>query len=201
MAEGFAEQGLAADAPEADAIVVLSEGRIVAQGKAASSERNGSERFFGGVELFKAGKAPLLVFTGGASPWTAPNAALEGDVLADHALAQGVPAGQIAKTPRVMDTADEAREVATLLHRRHSDQSRRVDHPRVLLVTSAFHMSRARLLFERAGMTVTPFPVDFKVSADRTSSVLDVLPNAGALALTELSMHEGYGRLFYFVVR
>ena len=36
--EGWAERGLATDAPKADAIVVLSEGRVVAPGKAAVSE-------------------------------------------------------------------------------------------------------------------------------------------------------------------
>jgi uncharacterized SAM-binding protein YcdF (DUF218 family) len=75
-AEGWAERGLAADASEADAIVVLSGGRAVAPGEAAVSEWSDADRFFGGVKLFKAGKSPLLVFTGGASPWE-PNAAPE----------------------------------------------------------------------------------------------------------------------------
>lgn len=57
-AERWAERGLAADASEADAIVVLSEGRAVAPGKAAVSEWNGPDRFFGGLELYRAGKAP-----------------------------------------------------------------------------------------------------------------------------------------------
>ena len=68
-AEGWAERGLAADARDADAIVVLSEGRVVAPGKAEVSEWGDADRFFGGVELFKAGKSPLLVFTGGSAPW------------------------------------------------------------------------------------------------------------------------------------
>jgi uncharacterized SAM-binding protein YcdF (DUF218 family) len=71
----------------------------------------------------------------------------------------------------------------------------------VLLVTSAFHMPRARRLFERAGMSVIPFPVDFKVSAARVISVLDFLPAAGALTQTEIAMREWYGRLYYLVVR
>jgi hypothetical protein len=60
--------GAAVDASEADAIVVLSEGRVVVPGKAAVSEWSDADRFFGGVELFRAGKSPLLVFTGGAAP-------------------------------------------------------------------------------------------------------------------------------------
>ena len=199
-AEGWAERGLAADASEADAIVVLSEGRVVAPGKAAVSEWNDADRFFGCVELFKAGKSPLLVFTGGASPWD-PSAAPEGDILAGYAKAMGVPDGQIVKTPRVTNTAEEALAVATLLRARLSGPTWRGGPPRVLLVTSAFHMPRARRLFERAGMSVIPFPVDFQVSAGGTVSVLDFLPTAGALAQTEMAWREGYGRLFYFVVR
>lgn len=200
VAEGRAERGLAADASQADAIVVLSEGRVVAPGKAAVSEWNDADRFFGGVELFKAGKSPLLVFTGGAAPWE-PKAAPEGDLLAGYAKAMGVPDGQIVKTPRVTNTAEEARAVATLLRARLSGPTWRGGPPRVLLVTSAFHMPRARRLFERAGMSVIPFPVDFKVSAGGTVSVLDFLPTAEALKQTEMALREAYGRLFYFVVR
>ena len=199
-AEGWAERGLATDAPKADAIVVLSGGRAVAPGRAAVSEWGGADRFFGGVELFKAGKSPLLVFTGGAAPWE-PNAALEGDVLAEYAKAMGVPDGQILKTPRVTNTAEEAQAVATLLRGRFSGPTWRGGAPRILLVTSAFHMPRARMLFERAGMSVIPFPVDFKVPAGGTLSVLTFLPTAGALAQTESAMREWYGRLFYLVVR
>ena len=199
-AEGWAERGLAADASEADAIVVLSEGRVVAPGKAAVSEWSDADRFFGGVELFKAGKSALLVFTGGAAPWE-PNAALEGDVLAEYAKAMGVPDGQILKTPRVTNTAEEAAAVATLLRGHFSGPTWRGSAPRVLLVTSAFHMPRARMLFERAGMSVIPFPVDFKVPAGGTLSVLAFLPTAAALAQTEMAMREWYGRLYYLVVR
>ena len=193
-AEGFAERGQATDAPVADAIVVLSEGRVIAPGRAGISEWDDADRYFGGVELFKAGRAPFLVFTGGASHWE-PNATPEGDILARYATSMGVPDGRILKTTRVSNTEEEARAVAALL------RGRIARHPRVLLVTSAFHMARARLLFERNGMTVLPFPVDFRVSTGGTVSVLDFMPSGVALQQTELAMREGYGRLFYLIVR
>lgn len=200
VAEGWAERGLAADAPAADAIVVLSEGRIVAPGNAAVSEWGDADRFFGGMELFNAKKAPLLVFTGGAAPWE-PNATLEGDILAGYATVLGVPAGQIVKTARVVNTWEEAKAVSTLVQRRLAGPSVRGGQPRVLLVTSAFHMPRAQTLFERAGMSVIPFPVDFKVSTGGTVSVVAFMPTASALAQMEMAMREGYGRLFYSVVK
>ena len=54
-AEGWAERTPVTDASEADAIVVLSEGRVIAPGKAAISEWGDAYRFFGGMELFNAG--------------------------------------------------------------------------------------------------------------------------------------------------
>ena len=61
--EGRADRIPASDAPIADAIVVLSGYRIIAPGRAAISEWTDPDRFFCGVELFKAEKSPLLVFT------------------------------------------------------------------------------------------------------------------------------------------
>jgi uncharacterized SAM-binding protein YcdF (DUF218 family) len=181
----------AAEAGVADAIVVLSSGRPIAPGPAAISEWNDPDRFFGGVELFLAGKAPLLVFTGAWSAVT-PDAPLEGEVLAGYARAMGVPADRIATTGRVTNTAEEARAVAALLGRGQTAPVR------ILLVTSAFHMSRAQRAFERAGLGVTPFPVDFHRSGEGFSAV-HLLPSAAALCQTEGLLREVYGRVFYRV--
>jgi len=198
--EGGAVRMRAADAPAADAVVVLSEGRMPATGPAAISEWNDGDRFFGGVELFKAGKAPWLVFTGGAAPWDS-NSPLEGEVLAGFAQAMGVPDSQILRTARVTSTAEEAEAVAALLRSRLPAAAGPTPRHRVLLVTSAYHMSRARRLFERAGVAVNPFPVDFKASGSSTISVFDFFPAATALDRTETAMREGYGRLFYLLFK
>lgn len=190
VVEGGAERRPAVDAPTADAIVVLSGGRVTAPGAAAISEWGDPDRFFGGVELFQAGKAPLLVFTGGAVAW-APDDPREGDVLAKFAVAMGVPVDRILTTGAVLNTAEEAGAVAQLLH------ERRLDRARILLVTSAFHMSRARQQFESAGLAVSPFPVDFILSAGGRMTVLDALPTAGAQNRTSIALRELYGRLYY----
>ena len=56
-------------APKTDAIVVLSGGRHPASGPTRLSEWHDPDRFFAGLDLFRAGKAPRLLFTGGASPF------------------------------------------------------------------------------------------------------------------------------------
>lgn len=198
--EGWAERGLAKDAPAANAIVVLSGGRISAPGKAAVSEWTDADRFFGGVELMKANKAPMLIFTG-AMEGLQRDVKSEGSVLAEYAKTLGVPDRQILLTSPVENTADEAKATVKLLRERLVDRTSATNAPRVLLVTSAFHMNRARHLFERAGMIVIPFPVDFKIGARVGLSILDFLPSAAALQQTELAWREWYGRIFYVLFR
>ena len=190
---GWVESGMerlpAGAAETADAIVVLSEGRTLAPGTARISEWNDADRFFGGVELFKAGKAPLLVFTGGAAPWDA-GAPLEGSLLANCAIAMGIPAESIRTTSRVLNTKQEAEAVAELARRRWAAE---VDGTRILLVTSAYHMPRAREVFANAGLEVQPFPVDFFVSRGRKVDVTDFIPSPLGLHETTVALREIYG--------
>ncbi len=176
----------------ADAIVVLSTGRVTAPGPEAVSEWTDADRFFGGVQLHRAGKAPLLVFTGGWSPWE-PNAPTEGEVLAEYASTIGISKEQILTTGRVFNTAEEASAVAAVL------KPRQMGTPRIILVTSAFHMPRARQLFEGEGLAVSVFPVDFSGAGRGGFGVMDILPTAGALAQTQTAVRELYGRLYYRV--
>ncbi|HUR20169.1 MAG TPA: YdcF family protein [Vicinamibacterales bacterium] len=188
--EGWAERRPVAEVPAADAVVVLSPGRTFAPGPAQISESNDANRFFAGTDLALAGKAPVLVFTGAAIS-SSPIRPTEGDVLAAQARALGVPADRVLVTPLVGNTADEAREVAALL------RTRQLQRPRIVLVTSAFHMRRARQLFQQEGVDVEPFPVSFVSSDMGAVSVFWFLPSVNALSKTQTALRELYGRAFY----
>ena len=190
MIEGGAVRVPADSVAVADAIVVLSTGRATAPGPEAVSEWQDADRFFGGLELLEAGRAPVIVFTGGAVIGQ-PGEALEGDVLGAQARAMGVPAERILTTGTIFNTAEEAAAVSALM------KQRQPGNPRIILVTSAFHMPRAQRRFEQAGLSVTAFPVDFAGSSAGGMGVLGVLPTAIALADTQSALREFYGRAYY----
>ena len=190
-AEGWAERRAVADVPVTDAVVVLSAGRNLSPGPDRISESQDANRFSAGTNLALKGKAPLLVFTGAAIVSQPDGGPSEGDVLAGEARALGVPADRIAVTGRVLNTADEAREVAALL------RARQLPNARIVLVTSAFHMPRARQLFRQEGLTVEAFPVSFWSSDPGDFSVFWFMPSVTALTKSHTALREMYGRAFY----
>ena len=93
------------EAPEADAIVVLSGGRHPAPGSARLSEWHDPDRFLAGLDLYRAGKAPRLLFTGGANPFR-PGERPEGQHYLREAALLGVPVESMASTLPVINTAE-----------------------------------------------------------------------------------------------
>ena len=70
---------------------------------------------------------------------------------------------------------------------------------RIILVTSAFHMYRAKRLFEIEGFVAIAYKVDYKAAGNSTVIVMDFLPSAGNLEMTEIGVREIMGRLYYLV--
>ena len=176
------------------AVVVLGTGRHPAPGPARASEWIDADRFFAGIDAFERlqqqGHPTRLIFTGGWWP-TQPHLPPEGDVLTRRAIRMGLPAEAVSSTARVRNTVDEARTIAAELPPAST----------VLLVTSAFHMPRARRLFERQGLTVLPFPVDFQASGAWAGhplrDPLRYLPSAGGLQASSRALREAIGRTVY----
>ena len=177
------------------------------------------DRFEGGLDLFKARKAPILIFTGGYVPWR-PDDRPEGEILRERAVKLGVPKEKILVTGRVGNTAQEAEAVRELFRNSEfgirkqqtangeqptnsvgSGQIAVGGKPSIILVTSAFHMPRAKMLFERQGFEVEPFPVDFRVSDRQRTTILSFLPKAEYLEDSETAMREGMGILYYSVIK
>jgi uncharacterized SAM-binding protein YcdF (DUF218 family) len=194
--EGHRVRLEAATMPKADAVVVLSGMLTHVQGEKGlvSEWGEAADRLFGGLELMQADKAPRLVLTRGLLPWQGKIRA-EGEILREIAIAAGVPAEKILLTAPAMNTADEAVGVRQLLGGTASG-STVGPTPRVLLVTSAFHMPRSKALFERQGFTVIEYPVDFRVDAT-SGAPMKYLPSASSLRDADLSIRELLGRLYY----
>ena len=177
------------DTPRADAIVVLSGILHKSRSKSGVPEwAEGVDRFEQGIALMKAGKAPILIFTGGRLPW-ANQQGTEGQELQSAAQARGIPAGSIVVTEEVGNTADEAMAVHKIAEERKLQ--------RIILVTTAWHMPRAEYLFRTRGVPVIPFPTDYYTRYNDPITALDFLPQAGALGNTETALRKTYGRLYY----
>jgi uncharacterized SAM-binding protein YcdF (DUF218 family) len=173
----------------ADAIVVLSGMLEINEvGDSTYIEWGDPDRFFGGIALFKAGKAQKLVFTGGKMPWDKAKKT-EGEVLKEFAISNGIASEKIFVTKDVENTADEAVAVKELIG----------PSKKIILVTSAYHMYRAQRLFEKQGIKVIPYKVDFKIGRNKEMVIMDYLPNAESVKLTENGVREIIGRLFYLI--
>jgi uncharacterized SAM-binding protein YcdF (DUF218 family) len=101
-----------------------------------------------GVELHRRGLAPRLLMTGGP----APDGSVEADVMAAEAMRLGVPASAIARERASRDTVENARLGLAVLC---GDGPCR---PRILLVSTPYHLRRAGRLFRCAGAEVIEVP-------------------------------------------
>jgi len=148
------------------------------------------DRFFGGLELLKANKAPYLIFSDGKFPWE-KNLTTEGIFLQQKAVSYGLDENRILITKSAQNTDDEAMALQELLEEKLGSHSKNI-----ILVTSAFHMERAKALFNQKGFMVTAYPVDFKVdSSDLTP--MSFMPSAYALKDVEFCLRELIGRFYY----
>ena len=169
----------------ADAIVVLSGMLEINEvGDSTYIEWGDPDRFFGGIALFKAGKAQKLVFTGGKKPWSR-SAKTEGEILKEYSSQFEVLNKNIFVTTIVKTTEDESIATKKLLG----------ENKKIILVTSAFHMYRAKILFEKIGFKVIPFKVDFKSKKSSSLTIMSFLPSADNLSKTEIGIKELLARL------
>ena len=171
---------------KADAIVVLS-GMVSAikTGDTFKYEFGGGvDRILSGMDLFKDNKAPLLILTRGKLPWQ--QGMPEGEYLKEFAIKFGIPEKSILLTDNVQNTDEEAKSVKRLL---------KTNDTEIILVTSAFHMPRAKKIFEAANIKVIPFAVDFSSSGKIT--LMDFIPSASGLNVTSNFVKRMIGRAYY----
>ena len=172
---------------KADAIVVLSGmvSTIKTNGKISYEFNNAVDRILSGIDLFKEDKASFLILTNGKMPWSL--GIPEGEYLKKFSIKFGIPEDRILLTDNVQNTDQEAKSVKKLL---------KTNKANIILVTSAFHMPRAKKVFEATNIKVIPFAVDFRTSIKKIT-IIDFMPSANSLKDTSNFFREMIGRLYY----
>lgn len=183
--------------PTADAIVLLGGAT-----KSAFPPRpgvdlsEGGDRVFYAAQLYREGKAPLVIASGGRIAWRGGGPSESAD-MAEILKTLGVPSSAILQDPSSLNTYQNAVNVRQIMKKR--------DIRRVLLVTSAMHMPRSLQIFKRQGIEAIAAPTDFLVSQQEfeeansspQATVLSLLPDTDRLEKTTLALKEYMGMVVY----
>jgi uncharacterized SAM-binding protein YcdF (DUF218 family) len=151
-----------------------------------------AERFDRALDISRAGKVKLIVFSGGPERYeSGPD---EGNLLKEEAIRRGIPAEQVIVTGATWNTRSEASHVCRLAHE--------LRWKRVLLVTSAYHMPRAMQLTKACVVERIAIPVAYQTSDPNTSwaerRADHYLPQGQGLLHSELALREYLGIAFHF---
>jgi len=140
--------------PRAEAMVILGGGIVPPDHNHLQPDLNqAADRIWYGAWLYHAGRAPLVVLSGGSNPQlqTSSEAAAMQQLLLDL----GVPQSAILLEERSRNTQQNAQFSAKLLRQRGIHT--------LLLVTSVSHMARSLAHFQRAGLNPIPAATDYKL--------------------------------------
>ena len=177
-------------APSADVAIVLGGG---VSGPTASRPlpdlHEAADRVLSGAALYKAGKVKAVLVSGGNLPWLGDEEP-EAETMRRLLISWGVAPEAILIEGKSRTTAENAREVKAMWGG--------LGFTSALLVTSAAHMPRALATFRKAGLPVTPFPVDIR-AAPGPAGLLEFLPDADALKQTSDAMKEAIGWTVYWL--
>lgn len=185
--------------PNADAIVVLGGATVgVAPPRLYPEVMDGGDRLIQAVRLYRLGKAPKLLLSGGRIQWQASAVPVVSEAEDMKILLElfGIPNTALILEPDSLNTYQNAINSQRLFAKNQIK--------RILLVTSAFHMPRSLAIFQKLGIDAIPAPTDFRTIAlpeDQTESLqqwlLNLLPSADNLNNTSVGLKEYIGLWVY----
>jgi uncharacterized SAM-binding protein YcdF (DUF218 family) len=183
--------------PHADVIVVLGGGTVPQLYPRPSVEINSAgNRVLYAARLYKQGAAPNILLSGGNIDWMADSStSTPASEMANILDLTGIPQKAIWLENQSLNTIENALYCKQILQTNHIN--------RIILVTSAMHMPRAKALFEAQGLEVIAAPADFAVTqagwddamsfSNVPNFIINLLPNSSSLSLTTNALKEYIG--------
>ncbi|MBI4434405.1 YdcF family protein [Candidatus Uhrbacteria bacterium] len=176
---------------DAVAIVILAGGATEPDGRRDVGELSGASwrRLWRGIATYREldGIVPIVYSGGSGDPFNAVSH--EAELARSYALwVAGVPEDRFLVETASRTTYENGVAIVRMIRERSPD----ITKPKVLLVTSAWHMRRAVAVFEGLGVAIVPIPADFAARTLRVTP-LSIFPSADAFSSSVTSIHEWIG--------
>jgi len=150
-----------------------------------------ADRFIQGTKLKTSGKVKYLLFTGGSANILLPKGFRESRWTAEQLKEFHIDSTAVLTENESRNTYENALFSKQLL------ESKKIAPP-YLLVTSAFHMRRSLMTFEKAGVKVVPYSCNYIAGHERIS-LDNFIPDAGTLDKWNKYIKELIGYIVYAV--
>lgn len=183
--------------PAAEAIVVLGGStRSAYPPRPTVDLQEQGDRVIYAAQLYRQQKAPLIILSGGRIDWMGSGTA-EATDMANILTSIGIPSNVLIEEPDSLNTYQNAVNVKKILVERNIQK--------VLLVTSAMHMPRSLLIFQKQKIDAIPAPTDFLVtegelaelSATPKAAILGLMPKSDRLDKFTNAIKEYIGLVVY----
>jgi len=146
-------------------------------------------RLYGAFRIYQENKYVICV-SGGTVPGISGNIS-SADVMEKVLIDMGVAPEDILKEDKSRTTFENA--IYAL------KEIKELGYKEIILVTSAVHMRRSLLAFDRRGFTVIPAPVNF-LFENKKPGLLEILPNQVSWNNNSRALHEWVGLLYYRLI-
>ncbi|MEM9981601.1 MAG: YdcF family protein [Bacteroidota bacterium] len=153
--------------------------------------QKGADRITHTLQLYKQGKLKKILISGGLY-WRRDQRS-EAKALQEFLVIGGVPKKDILIEENSYNTRENAINSAKILKEKFPNQ-------KYLLITSAFHLRRAKGCFQQQGVEVTTFAVDFYTQQRTLSPDFWLIPSEKAFYYWYVCTHEVVGYIVYKVL-
>ena len=148
-----------------------------------------ADRIIDAQQLYHQGKIKKILISGGNGVLF-NDGYIEANAMRDYLLLNQIPSEDILIENTSRNTKENAFNSAEILKKKYPEGN-------FLLITSAIHMKRAQLCFEKEGIITKAFPTDCTTSYTNFSAEYILLPSVKALEKWEDLIHECIGYLVY----
>lgn len=148
-----------------------------------------ADRLIDAEQLYRKGIIKKIMLCGG-NGMLFNDGYIEANAMRNHLLQNNIPNEGIIIENTSRNTKENAFNSSEILKKKYKNG-------KFLIVTSAQHMRRSQLCFEKAGLKTTAFPTDCTTSYTNFGIEYMLLPSLRALEVWENLIHEWIGFVVY----
>ena len=150
------------------------------------------DRIIAAEQLYRKGYFDKILFSGGNGNLY-NNSFKEADIMKDHLIKNGISDSVILIENQSRNTKENAFNSTYLLNKE-------INYKKVLLITSALHMRRAKLCFDQTNIRVDIYSTDCTSFYNYLNARYMLIPSAKGLRNWEKIIHEILGYYVYYII-